>query len=376
MPQLRAQFKIDIDFKVHFGRGFIRDPKGPFANWLKEHRPQKCLLIVDDGLADAQKELIDQTLQFLDQLGYSNVPTYIPKGGETCKNHDIDLNNISKACLEHHICRHSVIIAMGGGAVLDMAGFAASTVHRGIKLLRFPSTVLSQDDSAMGVKNGINAWGKKNFLGSFSVPDAVFCDSDLLRGLPQREHIAGLSEAIKVALLKDKAFFEWIEQHATQLKAANEEASNQAIFRSAELHLLHICNNGDPFEKGSSRPLDFGHWIGHRLESLSQNDIKHGEAVSIGMAVDITYAQHQGWLNKNVAERVLLCISNCGLPIRHPLLNQVEDCLQGLSEFREHLGGQLTLVQLKGIADTFDIHEVDIAMMKQVLLELSEPKRE
>lgn len=371
MAQLRAQFQINVDFKVHFGKGFIGDINGPFADWLKEHRPQKCLLVVDDGLANAQEGLIEKTQSFLHQFGYSDIPTYVPKGGEACKNHNTDVNNMSKACLEHHICRHSVIIAMGGGAVLDMAGFAASTVHRGIKLLRFPSTVLSQDDSAMGVKNGINAWGKKNFIGSFTVPDAVFCDSDLLHSLPIREHIAGLSEAIKVALLKDKAFFEWIENNAAKLKTAHEDTSNEAIFRSAKLHLRHICDSGDPFEKGSSRPLDFGHWIGHRLESLSQNEIKHGEAVSIGMAVDITYAQQQGWLSKDVAERILRCISECGLPISHPLLEQVEACLKGLSEFREHLGGKLTLVQLRDIAEPFDVHEVDSSVMKEVLLRLS-----
>jgi 3-dehydroquinate synthase len=370
--QLSAQFHVPIHFDVHFGKGLIQDQAGAFSTWIREHQPPKILLVLDGGLAQANPHLLKTFQHQLKQLGYPEVPHVTCRAGEAAKNDAQDVESISKACWEHRICRHSVIIAVGGGALLDVAGYAAATVHRGVKLIRFPSTVLSQNDSAMGVKNGINTWGKKNFTGCFTPPDAVFCDTDLLKTLPERERRAGLSEAIKVALLKDADFFGWISSHARELAQGEESLLSELIFRSAKLHLQHITQGGDPFEKGSSRPLDFGHWLAHRLESMTEHQLRHGEAVAIGMAVDVRYAEQQGWLSPKESKSILQTITSCGLNLSHDVLQNTEAIFKGLSDFREHLGGRLTIVNLKGIAQPFDVHEIDEAVMKDVLLNRSD----
>ena len=145
---------------------------------------------------------------------------------------------------------------IGGGAALDLVGFAASTAHRGVRLVRFPTTTLSQGDGGVGVKNGINYFGKKNWIGTFSVPDAVVNDFSFLRGLPKSQKRAGFVEAVKVALIRDRSFFEQIEERADELSQFDEEAMRHVIRKSAALHLDHIASSGDPFERGSARPLD------------------------------------------------------------------------------------------------------------------------
>ncbi len=255
-------------------------------------------------------------------------------------------------------------MVIGGGAVIDMVGYAAATAHRGVRLIRVPTTVLSQNDSAVGVKNSVNAFGKKNFLGTFAPPAAVLNDSAFLSTLSDRDWRSGISEAIKVALLKDFKFFEFIEQHAGRLATRDMESMQWLIYRCAQLHLEHIATSGDPFEFGSSRPLDFGHWAAHKLEQLSNYSLRHGEAVAIGLALDSTYAYLSGLLSEESWRRILDVILAVGLPVYAPELSRHdhsnERCvLQGLNEFREHLGGRLTIMLLEGIGQGIEVHEMD-----------------
>jgi 3-dehydroquinate synthase len=252
--------------------------------------------------------------------------------------------------------------------VLDAAGYAAATAHRGIRLIRVPTTVLAQDDSAMGVKNGINAFGKKNYLGTFAPPFAVVNDVSFLRTLSDRDWRAGVSEAIKVALIKDRAFFDLIEQHASALRDRDLPAMEQVIRRCAALHLAHIATSGDPFELGSSRPLDFGHWAAHRLEQMTNHRLGHGEAVAIGIALDTTYSYLAGFLPEDDWRRIISLMPALGLSVYAPELgehldpqaaeNHPASVLRGLDEFREHLGGSLTILMLRSIAAPFDVHEI------------------
>ncbi len=257
--------------------------------------------------------------------------------------------------------------------MLDAAGYAAATAHRGVRLIRVPTTVLAQDDSAVGVKNGINAFGKKNFIGSFSPPHAVLNDFELLLTLADRDWRAGISEAVKVALLKDAAYFAWIEHHARDLRERSIDAMARLVHRSAELHLNHIATSGDPFELGSSRPLDFGHWAAHKLEQLSHHELRHGEAVAVGIALDSTYSYLSGSLSHADWRRIIEVFEAVGLPIWHadmatPGSGGRPAVLAGLEEFREHLGGKLTVMLLERIGSGFEVHELDEA----VLLEASD----
>ena len=165
---------------------------------------------------------------------------------------------------------------------MDMAGLAAATAHRGVRHIRIPTTTLSQCDSGVGVKNGINAFGKKNFIGTFAPPFAVINDFQLLAPLSPRDKRAGFAEAVKVACIRSREFFDALEEDAAALAQFQPDAMRKLIRRCAELHMDHIATSGDPFEFGSARPLDFGHWSAHKLEQLSDFKIRHGEAVAIG----------------------------------------------------------------------------------------------
>ncbi len=264
-------------------------------------------------------------------------------GGEAAKQDPDALQEAQRLLARHHIDRHSYCLAIGGGAFLDVLGFAAATVHRGVRLVRMPSTVLAQNDAGIGVKNGINAFGQKNFLGSFAPPFAVVNDVSLLRSLNPRDRRAGMAEAIKVALIRDASFFDWLCDNSRALAAFEGPVVATMVRRAAELHLDHIETGGDPFEAGSSRPLDFGHWAAHKLEGLTHHALRHGEAVAIGIALDSLYSAASGWLPTHDAERVVTLIEALGLPTYHPALSQKTstgelEVERGLAEFREHLG--------------------------------------
>ena len=278
--------------------------------------------------------------------------------------------------LAHGLDRHCCVIALGGGAVLDAVGYACATFHRGMRLIRLPSTVLAQNDAGIGVKNGINAFGQKNLLGAFYPATAVINDFQLLTTLGHRDQIAGLAEAVKVALIKDRSFFEWMERQADALARFDHPASRHAIRRCAELHLGHITGAGDPFERGNGRPLDYGHWAAHRLENLSQHRLRHGEAVAVGMALDGLYANALGLLNDIDSERILSLLLRLGFNLCPAELNLKDDqgrsrVLLGLEEFRQHLGGQLSIPMLSGIGASVDLHEIDDGLMEQALLRLA-----
>jgi 3-dehydroquinate synthase len=195
-------------------------------------------------------------------------------------------------------------------------------------------------------------------------------DLDFLRTLPDRDWLGGLSEAIKAALIKDPDFFAHIERLASRLVARDQDAMEDVIRHSASLHLSHIATGGDPFEQTSSRPLDFGHWAAHKLEQMSGHALRHGEAVAIGIALDSTYSWLTGQLAEQDWRRILRLFDALRLPVTCPELEAaLEDpdhsnsVLGGLAEFREHLGGQLTIMLLRAIGEGFDVHEIDTGVM-------------
>jgi 3-dehydroquinate synthase len=271
-------------------------------------------------------------------------------------------------------------LAVGGGALLDVAGLAAATAHRGVRHVRIPTTVLSQNDSGVGVKNGINAFGKKNFIGTFAPPFAVINDFNLLATLKPRDKRAGYVEAVKVACIRDKKFFDEIERDAEKLISFEPTAVKRLIRRCAELHLAHIVTGGDPFETGSARPLDFGHWTAHKLEQLSNFKIPHGEAVAIGIALDVIYSRNAGLLDEKSCERILKLLEQLGFNLFADELlkadaNKHLQILAGLDEFREHLGGELTITLLKEIGSGMEVHEMNSGKIVEAIHELRARKK-
>ncbi|MCZ6836511.1 MAG: 3-dehydroquinate synthase [Planctomycetota bacterium] len=341
---------------------------------ITEHGPHRAIVVVDEGVAKAWPDLIEcirgYSQTYTDRLQLIDEPIVIP-GGETCKNDWNAFHQVIRAIEKAKICRHSYVIAIGGGAILDVVGFAAATAHRGVRLIRIPTTTLAQGDSGIGVKNGLNDLGKKNFLGTFSPPWAVINDDSFLSTLSDRDWRSGFSEAIKVALVKDAHFFEDIERLSDRLGDRDERAAQPLIRKSAQLHLQHIITSGDAFELTSARPLDFGHWAAHKLEAMTDYRLTHGEAVAIGMAIDVTYSSLIGLLDEEDEGRILNCLKMIGFTLSDEAMGEIDTLLEGLEEFREHLGGQLTIPLLGGIGKQIDVHEIDLKVMKQAIERLS-----
>jgi 3-dehydroquinate synthase len=286
-------------------------------------------------------------------------------GGESVKNSEQSLRRVLQWVQDHNLDRRSYIVVIGGGALLDAVGFAAAIAHRGIRLVRLPTTTLSQGDSGVGVKNAINYFGKKNWIGTFAVPWAVINDASLLASLSDRDFRCGFSEAVKVSLLKSRDDFEFLCRHASRIAARDMTYAFEAIGRSCRWHLEHITQGGDPFESFEARPLDFGHWSAHRLEPLTQYEIRHGEAVGIGVALDCLYSAAVHGFPQESAIQVCQCLQELGMPLWHDQLGEVDLMLRGLEEFRQHLGGRLTVTMLRDVADPIHVHEVNVDAMRR-----------
>ena len=367
------RFSVPYDYPVAFTRGLFEPANPLFADMLARREPDKrhrCMVYVDDGLARAGAGLVERIHAYaaahadrIDLMGVQPVP-----GGEKIKTELTWIEEIQDTVHARGIDRHSYVVAIGGGAVLDAVGLAAATAHRGVRHVRVPTTVLSQNDSGVGVKNAVNLKGYKNFIGTFAPPWAVLNDFDFLDALPRRERIAGLSEAVKVALIRDREFYEWLEANADRLITFERDAEEHMIRRSAELHMRQIAHGGDPFEMGSARPLDFGHWAAHKLEALTHNHVRHGEAVAIGIALDTRYSVLKGMLAEEDGARVVALLEHLGFRIFHPaLLRPGPDgqplILAGLNEFREHLGGELTITLLTALGTGHEVNEMDTGLV-------------
>lgn len=376
MEFLQQSFRVSFEYKVFFTTHLFGQENETFREFLRSEKkadaPFKMFFVLDENIVKHHPNLVQQIKTYFS--GYPSLQLVddmlILPGGEASKNNEELFYQIVTAVNTYKIDRHSYLVAIGGGSLLDLAGYAAAVSHRGIRHIRIPTTVLSQNDSGVGVKNGINYFNKKNFLGTFAPPVAVFNDYHFLTSLDDAEWRSGISEAIKVALIKDAAFFQWITEHADALVKRDMPAMQYLVKRCAELHMEHI-RSGDPFETGSSRPLDFGHWSAHKLEQLTNFTIRHGEAVAIGIALDSVYSHLCGRLSKESMEKILNLNKALGFDITHPLLevrNNKSPLLEGLEEFREHLGGKLTIMLLNKIGEGEEVHEMDGNLIQQASL--------
>ena len=374
-------FSAPADYKVHFTHDIFSISNPILREEICTDSTKKCsvLCFVDSEVLKHHQKLADKIQQYIEhdssmQLLTSPIPV---QGGEACKNDPELLHKFYKIILDLGVDRHSCILVIGGGAVLDLIGYVAATAHRGIRLIRLPTTVLSQNDSGVGVKNGINFLDRKNFLGTFAPPDSVICDFDFLSSLSKRDKRAGMAEAIKVSLIRDSGFFSWHEANCAALNEFKINPVAYSIKRSAQIHAMQISSGGDPFEKGSARPLDYGHWLAHKLEVMSGYEVRHGEAVAIGMLVDARYSYELGLLSEYSLNRIKRLIEGLGFQLWHPALdNKNADndliVLEGLEEFREHLGGELSITLLKEIGTGVEVHKIDSAIMKSSLVWVKE----
>ncbi len=377
------QFSVPFRYPVYFTEALFSPDNPVFVQGigrLEPERRHRCVVFLDNGVATAQPAILSEIETYFhsrrSELELVTPPKVIP-GGEAVKNDLALVERLQRLMQELGIDRHSNVVAIGGGAVLDLIGYVAATTHRGVRMVRVPTTVLAQNDSGVGVKTGVNAFDSKNYLGVFAPPFVVFNDFDFLRTLSERDRRSGMAEAIKVALIRDAGFFGWLEANVNALRAYEDDTVAHLVRRCAELHMHQIAYGGDPFEQGSARPLDFGHWAAHKLESLTRHEVRHGEAVAIGMALDARYSVLTGLLAESDGGRVCHLLEGLGFRLWHDALDALTPdgnhaVLAGLREFQEHLGGELTVTLLTSLGVGEEVNVMDRAT---VLASLSWLKR-
>ncbi|MDP6045841.1 MAG: 3-dehydroquinate synthase [Phycisphaerae bacterium] len=371
------QFAVSFNYPVHFARNVLA-PGDPLLarvfDRLDEQRVHRVAVFLDSGVSDARPEIVDEIKEYFHAhsktLELASGPTIVP-GGERAKNGWKPIRDILWTAGNIHLDRQSYVLAIGGGAMLDAVGFAASLVHRGVRMVRMPSTVLAQNDAGVGVKTSMDEHGQKNFIGTFAPPFAVVNDFSLLETLTDRDWTGGIAEAFKVAIIKDADFLEFLCDNAAALKNRDAAAMETLVRRCAIIHLDHIASAGDPFETGSARPLDFGHWSAHKLETMSDYWVGHGQAVAVGIALDSYYAMHEGMITSEQFERILEAMTACGLPIYVDYLSRttggVLDILTGLADFREHLGGRLNVTLPDGLGAKCELHHLEDSIITEAI---------
>jgi len=382
---IQQSISVTWDFPVTFTHGLFRPANRVLVETLGrlgEQRRHKAMVFIDGHVAKALPKLTGEVAQYFQahagSLELAIEPQIVP-GGEAVKNQFGLVEEFMRLMLDRHMDRQSFIIIVGGGAVMDAVGLAAALVHRGLRQVRVPTTVLGQNDAGVGVKNGVNFQGGKNALGTFAPPFAVLNDFEFLLTLPPRDWLCGVAEAWKVAIIRDSAFFDWLCDNAAKFPARDAAAMEQLVYRCADEHLAHIRTNGDPFEYGRARPLDFGHWSAHKLELMSGFRISHGEAVAFGVLLDSCYAREKGWISADEFGAIDRGLRASGFPLWHEealrrdAAGQLE-VFAGIREFQEHLGGELCVTYPHGIGARFEVHEIDLPLMERCLEELR-PKK-
>ena len=276
------------------------------------------------------------------------------------------LHLIFDALLQNGFNRDCVIVALGGGVIGDMAGYAAASFQRGVKFIQIPTTLLSQVDSSVGGKTGINHPLGKNMIGAFKQPEAVLIDMTVLDTLPQRELAAGMAEVIKYALLGDVAFLEWLEQNMTRLMARDYTVLSEAVYRCCAHKAAIVAR--DETEQGERALLNLGHTFGHAIEAaLGYGQWLHGEAVAVGMVMAADLSQRMGWISQADLERVRAILLAAGLPIQCPTI-ELQEFLDYMSHDKKVLNGQLRLVLLRALGTAIMTTDYDAQAMQHSIL--------
>lgn len=287
--------------------------------------------------------------------------------GEQYK-HLQSIESIFDAALENRLNRSSLMIALGGGVVGDMTGFAAACYQRGIDFVQVPTTLLSQVDSSVGGKTGVNHPLGKNMIGAFHQPRAVVIDTDTLKTLPKRELAAGIAEVVKYGLIADTGFFAWLEENMSALNQCDAEALTYAIKRSCELKADVVAK--DEREGGIRAILNLGHTFGHAIEAKQgYGNWLHGEAVAAGMVMAVDMSCRLGWLDQSVLERTVALLQVADLPVAAPFGMTVDDFLEAMAVDKKNVQGKIRLVLLTALGEACVTDDFDIALMQQVIKE-------
>ena len=354
MQQLNVELG-DRSYPIHIGAGLL-EQIDYFAPYIAGK--QVCI-VTDDTVAPLYLQRLQSCLQDY------RVSSVILPTGEAYKNWMV-LQQIFDALLNERHDRRTTLIALGGGVVGDMTGFAAACYQRGVNFIQVPTTLLSQVDSSVGGKTGINHPAGKNMIGAFYQPQAVVIDTDSLQTLPPREVSAGLAEIIKYGLIRDTDFLAWLEQNMPALRALDAGKLTEAIYRSCQVKAEVVA--ADEREGGVRAILNLGHTFGHAIEAhQGYGQWLHGEAVGAGMVMAVQMSARQHWISAAEAERAIGLIAAAGLPVAPPAAMQAADFVRLMAVDKKVLDGQLRLVLLQQLGDAVVTADYDPSALTATL---------
>ncbi len=346
----------DRSYSIHIGAGLAANPE-----LLRTALPAKRILLVSNSTVAPL--YASPLMQQIHALG-REVHLFELPDGEAYK--DVaHIQGIYDALLRLEMDRHSCILALGGGVVGDMAGFAAATYQRGIAFVQMPTTLLAQVDSSVGGKTGVNHPLGKNMIGAFKQPAHVLIDSQFLQSLPDREFCSGLAEVIKYALIRDVAFLSWLESNMVRLLARDQEVLEEAIARSCR-HKAEIVMN-DELEQGERALLNLGHTFGHAIETFTgYSSWLHGEAIAVGMYLAACFSASMYGLSMETVERIRALFELARLPVNAPNQMSSEDFLRIMRHDKKVKNGSIRLILLPELGRA-EVVAVDESVIKTQL---------
>ena len=342
-------------YPIYIGPGLLQQPE----LWLQHIHSTQVMVVTNDTIAPLYLQPL------LDQLDGKQVATVILPDGEQFKNLDT-LNQIFTGLLEERHNRTTTLIALGGGVVGDMTGFAAACYQRGVEFIQVPTTLLSQVDSSVGGKTGVNHPLGKNMIGAFHQPRCVIIDTDTLNTLPDNELAAGLAEVIKYGLILDADFLTWLEANLAALQQRDPKTLSEAIFRCCQIKADVVAE--DEKEAGKRALLNLGHTFGHAIEAQAgYGNWLHGEAVAAGTVMAADLSQRLGWLKAEDVERVTALFKRARLPLAPPAKMQPNEFLSLMAVDKKVLDGQLRLVLLRELGDAVVTADFSAESLQQTL---------
>ena len=289
---------------------------------------------------------LDRVVAALSEGGEIRVEVVILPDGEEHKNMDVLMKVFDKA-LDARLDRQTTFVALGGGVIGDMTGFAAASYQRGVHFVQIPTTVMAMVDSSVGGKTGVNHPSGKNMIGAFYQPRCVLIDTETLSTLPDREYASGMAEVVKYGLIRDADFFEWLEKHVDALMRRDDALVVRAIERSCVNKAQVVAL--DEREGGVRATLNLGHTFGHAIETgIGYGEWLHGEAVSVGMVMAADMSERLGWIDESVARRTLDLLKKFDLPTDVPERMTVETFEKLMAVDKKAANGKLRLILLKG----------------------------
>ena len=354
MKKINIQFD-ERSYPIYVGEGLISN-----YELISQHiLGKKVAIITNDTVADIYLKTLMDTVS-----PHKELISIILPDGESYKSKD-SLDSIYTQLLQNKADREITLIALGGGVIGDVTGFAAATYMRGVNFIQIPTTLLSQVDSSVGGKTGINHPLGKNMIGAFYQPKCVISDMNVLKTLPSRELSAGLAEVIKYGLIRDNKFFEWLESHIQFLIDLNSEYLIEAVERSCENKAAVV--EADEFESGIRAILNLGHTFGHAIEvAQGYGNWLHGEAVGAGMIMAAKLSQSMGWLLDKDVDRIVTLIKKAGLPTEPPKI-YVKKYMELMMLDKKTKDGQINLVLQKSIGDAVLTNKYDPKKLHQIL---------